>query len=569
MNFLNDFGNQIRDLFASMTPAARIMGGLMVAVVVVSLGWIMNGGASGTKYEYLLGGRDYTDMELTSMEVAFGQAQLRDYERIGQRIKVPSETKDQYLKALNTSNSMPQNHNSPMEKALESGIFESNSIIDKRTVFAQQLRLENTIKKHTGIRNAFVSFDEQRAGFGRKANRVCTISVEGQNGIPVPQNLLRNFAKLATHTFAGLTMEDVTVTDLGTSSIIHGGSGDGTSAEENPFFAAQTQWESMYESKVSALLSDFQAKVAVNVVLDPTMRTQSEKLNYQQQPVAVSSSTLTKSSENSKAAPGGQPGAAPNGVSNQPTTLSASAAGQNSKLKETQENEHRLASHEASVTTVLGLIPKMVNVSIGIPESHYRKVALQKFRLNNPDKTDADAPVPTEAELVALRAEEEKAVRAAVETIPVGGREGDDRKAAVSVYSYIDLPTPEMPEPTLSENAFAWLAGSWSTLALIALVLVSLGMMFSWLKSPVTAGSTDKRFADGFGLEIPAIPIDQLDIASEGGATGAGGTDADGRRRPPALEVTGQEMKEDLSTIIKENPDAAVNLIKAWIGEAA
>lgn len=566
MNILNDIGNQFRDLFLTMTPSARIMAGLMVAVVVVSLGWITTGGASGIKYEYLFGGRDFSDAELTSWEAAFGTAQLGDYERVGQRIKVPSEKKDLYLKALGAANSLPQSHNSPMDKALNgNNIFDPSSLIEKRTVFARQQLLENTIKKHAGIQNAIVNFDEQRAGFGRKADRVCTISVQGQNGIPVPQNLLRNFAKMATHTFAGLSMENVTVIDLGTSSIVYGGSGNGASADENPFFVAQTQWESMYEAKVSALLSDFQAKVAVNVTLDPTMRTQSEKLNYQQQPVAISSSTLTKSSENNKLAPGGQPGAAPNGVSNQPTSLSANATGQNSKLKETQENEQRLASHEASVTTVLGLVPKMVNVSIGIPESHYRNVALQKFRLNNPGKPDSEAPVPTEAELAVLRADQEKAVRAAVETIPVGGREGDDRKALVSVYSYIDLPTPEIAEPTVAENALAWLAGSWSTLALIVLVLISLGMMYSWLRSPVTSGATDKRFAEGFGLEIPATPTDQIDVAGEA----AVGTEADGRRKPPALEVTGQEMKEDLSTIIKENPDAAVNLIKAWIGEAA
>ncbi|MFO0939911.1 MAG: hypothetical protein U0930_04020 [Pirellulales bacterium] len=59
--------------------------------------------------------------------------------------------------------------------------------------------------------------------------------------------------------------------------------------------------------------------------------------------------------------------------------------------------------------------------------------------------------------------------------------------------------------------------------------------------------------------EIPSIPIDQLDIGGEGDES----IGEDGRRKPPALEVTGTEMKEDLSTIIKENPDAAVNLIKA------
>jgi flagellar biosynthesis/type III secretory pathway M-ring protein FliF/YscJ len=35
------------------------------------------------------------------------------------------------------------------------------------------------------------------------------------------------------------------------------------------------------------------------------------------------------------------------------------------------------------------------------------------------------------------------------------------------------------------------------------------------------------------------------------------------------VEVTGQELKENLSSMIQENPDAAVNLIRTWIGEAA
>lgn len=119
MNFLNEIGKQIRDLFASMTPSARIMAGLMVAVVVVSLGWILSGGASGIKTEYLFGGRNATDQELSAMESAFGNAGLGDYERVGQRIKVPSAKKADYLKALSTSKALPGDPQSPMKTLLE------------------------------------------------------------------------------------------------------------------------------------------------------------------------------------------------------------------------------------------------------------------------------------------------------------------------------------------------------------------------------------------------------------------------------------------------------------------
>lgn len=565
MNFLNEIGKQIRDLFASMTPSARIMAGLMIAVVVVSLGWILSGGASGTKTEYLLGGRTATDQELSSMEVAFGNAGLGDYERVGQRIKIPSAKKSDYMKAISSSKALPGDPQSPMKDVLDrNNPFESASRFEKGYEYAKQQLLENVIKRHAGIQTAMVTYDEKRTGFGSKRDQVCSISVQGTNGAPVPQMLLKNFARLATRTFAGLTLDNVSVTDMSTSTGYFGSSGD-ASAEENAYFVAQTTWENYFEQKVNSLLTDFNAKVAVSVTLDPTMKTQTEQLQYQQQPVAVSSSTLSKNSENTKAAPSGQPGFANNGGSNQPASVSSTTAGQNSKVKETSENQKSLAGHEATVKTQVGLVPKSVYVTIGIPESHYRKVALQKFRLNNPGKPDTDAPTPTDQELTDIRTAEENAVRSAVEALPVGGREGDDRKAMVKVYNYIDLPEPEVLGPTMADNTLAWVSESWSTLALIGLVLVSLGMMFSWMKSPVTGTGVDKQFADGFGLEIPSIPLDQMDIGDDG----EGSVDEDGRRRPPALEVTGTEMKEDLSTIIKENPDAAVNLIKSWIGEAA
>ncbi len=567
MSWLNEIGKQIRDLFASMTPSSRIMAALMFAVVVVSLGWIATVGNGMGSYEYLFGGRDFSDAELTSWEAAFGDAQLGDYERVGQRIKVPTSKKNLYLKALSEAQSLPKEYDTYMTDALTKGSpFDPNSLIDKRTVFAKEQRLTHMIQGLSGVEQAFVNYDEKRTGFGRKSDRVCSIAVKGRAGNPIPPAQLRNIAKMATASFAGLTEENVSVSDLGNPASFYQGSSDPNAPEENPYFVAQTQWEQRYEGKLAALLGDFEAKIAVNVTLDPTLNSESEQLQYQQQPIAIQTSSVSRNSENTKAAPGGQPGAAPNGIANQAQTLSTGAAGQSSKNKETEENERRIAGHEATVIRKAGLVPKSIYVSIGIPESHYRKIALHRFLQSNPEKTSTDAPTPTDADLATIRAEEEKSVRAAVATIPIGAREGDDRKAYIEVYSFTDLPLPEVPGPTMATTAVAWLGDSWSTLALIGLVVISLFMMTSWLKTPSPAGSaTEKSFAEGFGLEMPSIPIDTVDI---GGET----VTADGqptRRRPSAFEAEGENIKEDLSTIIRENPDAAVNLIKAWIGEAA
>jgi flagellar M-ring protein FliF len=175
MNFLNEIGKQIRDLFASMTPSARIMAGLMVAVVVVSHGWNRSGGASGPKTEYLLGGITATDHELSTMEQAFGKAGLGDYERVGQRITIPSDKKYVYMKALISSKALPSNPHSSLKDALENNYpFDSETHRDRTYGYARQQLAENMIKRHAGIQTAIVTYDEKRAGFGRKSDQAST-----------------------------------------------------------------------------------------------------------------------------------------------------------------------------------------------------------------------------------------------------------------------------------------------------------------------------------------------------------------------------------------------------------
>jgi hypothetical protein len=43
MGFLNQTFEQIRDLFASMTPAARITSALLLGVIVCSMGFLFQG----------------------------------------------------------------------------------------------------------------------------------------------------------------------------------------------------------------------------------------------------------------------------------------------------------------------------------------------------------------------------------------------------------------------------------------------------------------------------------------------------------------------------------------------
>lgn len=563
MNILSNLGKQLSDLFSSLSPSARIMAGLMIGVIVVSLGWIVNSEMSGD-YESLLGGVALSNADMDRIETAFGDAQLRDYHREGRQIRIPKGQKDQYLKALSAANALPKEWGSEIDAALADGnVFESSEKFSARMQTAQERELANAFKRMPGIEFAAVRYDERRKGFGREAERVCSIQLQGPHNDPIPEATLRRIAEHASKYFAGLPKSNISVLDLGTANVFTD-SDDPRFASDNPVLAAKRQYESYLDAKIGAVLSEYGAVILmVDVDVDPTLVQEQEKLAYDPTAVTLQSVESRKDSENAKTAPSGPPGADANGIGNKAQRIEGGLAGNTSKTKESEANERRVAGHDASRTETAGLTPTKVKVSIGIPESHYRKVFAHRYLINTPGATAEDIPPPTPQQLTDLKTELEGTVRSAVETVAMGIRDGDDRKPFVNVYAYTDLPPLEIPPPSLATTALTWLGDSWSTVALLLVVVMALGMMFSWVRSQNDPES-DRKFAEGFGLQVPVNMGDELDLGED-----SQGEEAGTNRDKPEFAVVGGEMKEDLSTLIKENPDAVVNLLKTWIGDAA
>ncbi len=562
MNMLTQIGKQASELFASMTPSARIMAALMLGTVVVSLGWILTQHQE-SQQTYILG--LLSPEEVRNAEKAFGAALLSDYEVVnGTRIKVPASEKAQYLKALTDGGAIPPQWGDKISQSLDSGIFDPPSLIAKRQSVAREQEFAHNLQRLPQVDFAAVAFDEKRQGFARETEKVCSIQVQQFGSRPIDTSVLRHIAESATTYFAGLKKENVSVFDLGSSNIYRASS-NGNSADENLVLAAQVEWEEKYYQQVSERLSQYGAiKLAVSVELDNTVLQESEKLEYDPTGVSLETSSTRKDTETAKAPRGGRPGYASN-AANTPATVSNNTPEQTSKIKETGESIRSEFGKHATRTRVAGLVPKEVKISVGIPESYFRKVFAHRWQLENPDLDPAEATPPTQQQLTDVKDEVIAEVESAITVIPIGFRQGEDRKPYINVSSYTDLPLPEMPEPTLADNSLAWLAESWSTVAMIVLVLVSLAMMFSWVKGQQNDPETERRFSEGFGLQVPDQVVDELDLS----IAGAGGEGGDGDRDKPQFEVTGEEMKEDLSTLIKENPDAAVNLLKTWIGDAA
>ena len=564
---LSQFGKQIADLVASMTPSARIMAGLMAGVIVVSLGWILST-ESTPSMEPLLGS-SFTYDELARMEGALSQASLRGYVREGRQIKIPSGEKDAYIRALSAGNALPKSWGAEMDRALEaSSVFESPAKTAMRNESARERSVAMLIERLPSIEWAAVEYDEKKTTFLKNAEQVCSVWVQPYYGQEIDPALLRTISRQVSNSFGGLPETNISVLDVSTGDYFQA-TDDLGGAAENRYLSPQVQLETKYKRDIMGLLGHAYGaiKIMVNAELDSTLSEESEKFTYDPTPVAISVSSSRKDVESQKVAGGGAPGTTTNSVpvSNQSASLAAQGTDQNSKTKESEESQRSLAGHTATVTKTAPLVPTKVTVTIGVPDSHFEEI----WRHRKSKETAADAQgdeqaLPSAAELAAIQTEVESELRAAVEGIPVGVRLGEETKPFIKVYAFTDLPVEPFEGPSVATNALTWLGESWSTVALLVVLLASLGMMFSWVRSQGDS-NPDKEFAEGFGLRVPDQIADTLELGAEEGMVAEDGTPGSRAK----FEITGAEIKDDLSTLINDNPEAAANLLKAWIGEAA
>ncbi|NQT37260.1 MAG: hypothetical protein HQ581_07215, partial [Planctomycetes bacterium] len=164
MDFLNQTFSQIKDLFRSMTPGARITAGLLLAVVVVSLGYLFTHQISGSD-TFLMNGEHFAPSQLPAMEAAFDKAGLKDYEVEGTRIKVPRGQQSAYMGALADGNALPRNFHDYIQAALkESSPFLSKQQQAARLKSALQQELSQIVGAMKGIERAVVLYDSETTG---------------------------------------------------------------------------------------------------------------------------------------------------------------------------------------------------------------------------------------------------------------------------------------------------------------------------------------------------------------------------------------------------------------------
>ena len=548
MDFLNQSFAQLKDLFEGMTTGSRITAGLLLAVVVVSLAYLFTHAVPGNNV-YLLDGRSFSGSELAAMEAALGEAGLECETDGGGRIRVPSGKKYTYMAALALAGALPKEFGEDLQNTLENqSVFGNWKLTQEQVNAAKQRWMGKIIRAMPGVENATVLCSrEEKAGWLEDDVVTATVNVWMLGSKAVDKKLVDAICSTVMGGVGGIAPEKIWVNDNTNGLTFHGNAED-LAGGAGGSLASDTQvWDKIYRDKILDSFRDIRGfTVRCNVTLSKEKSRTEQSIGHDPKTITLemAEETLTRTSEGAE--PAGRPG--PVGQANTARSL-ANSQGRGSKE---DADESKLEQSSVAIkstetkTESMGRAVERVSASIGIPSTYFEDIWHQ---IN--DKPDEEPKPPDDNELAQLQQTEVAKIETAVAQLLPEVLGVDDLTELVDVRVFPQIALEPIPEPGLTENALTWLGQSWQTLGLIILAFSSLLMIRSMVKS------------------VPAVEVAH---------TPAGGSESaeedQSAEQPDAPKLvrfgtSGQSLKDELSDLVAEDPDAAANVLKNWIGHTS
>ncbi len=557
MDFLNKAYSQLVDLFRSMTPAARMTVVLLMAAIVVSSGYLFTHQMTSATSD-LMHGAPVNPSQLPAMEAAFAKANLTNYEVRGSQIFVPRGQEASYYAALADAKALPVNFGSAMKAALDNSSFvDSGMQTQQRIKVALQEELSLIIGSMNGVERATVLYDSAtKSGFNKEKIVTATASVKPVGSTTLDAEKVSSIRHAVAGAIAGMKPENVTVADLN-GRTWSGNAEEGGAAEDNLYVSLKRTYEADLKSKILGALC-----YIPNVSVEPTVTLDTKKKSMKREVVRdpkasanvhVIEQSNTRSQESS--GPAGRPGLAAQ-QPNAPAALGSSRTGGSKEEEDQSKTETTsLTSGSETETETVGLTPRLAKVSVGIPLSYFKKIWAER----NPTPAGETPKTPDQAALEQIRGEEAPKIQKHVAQLLPPAEGVDDPTQLVTVTIFQDIMADASSSSDSAKAALSWLGENWSTLGSIALVGMTIMMLRSLVKSSPALPPP---------VELPHL----ASLEGMGGAGGGGGGEAGAAAGGDAAAsrlrrfTTGPSLRDELSDIVKEDPDTAANVLKSWIG---
>jgi flagellar M-ring protein FliF len=549
MDFLNKAFTQVVDLFRSMTPGARLTAGLLLIVVVVSLGYLFTHDMSGPSGD-LMHGVPISASQLPAMEAAFGKAKLSGHKIDGTQIRVPRGQEAVYMAALADSKALPANFSTVMDdESNNSSFFETEKDREQRRKSTKEKKLSLVISAMNGIERATVIYDsDTKGGLNREKIFKASVAVKPLGSDQLDADKVSNICHFVAGAIAGLKPEDVTVSDL--NGRTWSGNSENGGADDNLYVSLKRTYERDLKAKILNALSYISnVTVEPTVTLDTNKNSREHIVKHDSKTTTVRESNQNTSRIQDSAGPSGRPGYA----AQQPNTAAAlgsnSAGGSKEEEEQTKQDIVSLPSGSETEIEKVGLTPKSAKVSIGIPVCYFKSVWQQR----NPAKDGKEQKEPDQAALDQIRTEITEMVRKHVAPLLPQTEGVTDPTECVTVSPFQPIPGKEIPAPGAAQTALAWLGEYWSMLGMIGVAIISLLMLRSLVRSAPPMPETH------------AMPKIANTAVNEEQPPESAAPTAQRLRR----FTSGPSLLDELSGMVKEDPDTAANILRGWISSSS
>lgn len=544
-----DMFRRIRDQFGallgSMAPSQRLTLLVIPALVVAALIGLMYK-TSGEVEEHLLGGKIFSAEELRSAQEALQKAGLQRFKLDGQKILVPKAEATKYSAALVTNGGMPANFSAELEKMHEkANWFTTDRERQELRELGKQKMLANLIKAIPDIEDANVIWERSKSRpFGGAGKVTASVSVRPKQGREISQSFVGSLRHLVAGAVADLAPGDVTIFNM--SNGVAYRPEDPNDPFNSQFLDQVKQFSALHQANITKALAYIpNVIVSVNVDLDNLKAAVEKETTFDAKPFSVRTTEQKENLKSEERRPSEEPGQA----SNMPRNLKPALASQSQRNSEktASASENVPISQKQIEKTIVGMLPRSVQVSVSIPKDYFREVALRQGE----SETDK---VAFQAKTLSIETETLKQVRDKVsKLIPanLSGAAGDN----ISISSYVRLDTTPTTTPvTLVERSGEMLAewGGPAGLTLFALwILWTLNRSVKRLPHQLASGRGDaSKGGEGSG-------------SGGSGGRGGSGTHAPEEDEPEAPKEP--DKRDRLQGLVRDNPEMAAAVISRWL----
>jgi flagellar biosynthesis/type III secretory pathway M-ring protein FliF/YscJ len=540
---------RIQQQLAGLSASQKMLTASLLAIMVMTFVW-WGRYAADSEMEPVFNQSLSTD-DMQNVKRVLTSEGIR-FEPSGDRILVPTEKKDYAVAALAYAQVLPKNSTGSFDDFMgKISPFTNPQMGDKMMNEFGQNRLSSIINRMPGVADAQVLIDPQHERVvGGNVEPSGSVIVTMKDGGIGDKKLAQAIATFVSGSNAQLRRSRVSIVIGIKTYPLHDVDPNIPDGEADE---ALVRTEQYFQQSVKTALSMYGDVVAVVHAKVDMTRTEQKDVSVTDVKSKVKTSENEKSTTTNPKQLSGDNGV----VANTSASIDDKPAAVSGGSSETERNKDELQNFPSTTEKVSSKPagePKAISAAISLPRNYF----VQALKAGD---TSAKQPNPKDVEAL-FASQRDQIVEAARLAIGI-----DDPKA-VSVMLGPDLPMLMAVEGSAQARASSGgggvglsLGGHLREIAVGLLALISLFMVSMMVKkgtpAPVIAAAAMEE-------PEPVMLGGNLTIAGE---VSEGGQTLDGMELDEDA-IKAQQMVEQVSTMVKENPDAAATLVKRWLNRS-